>query len=225
MVKKVIMNLDLSKASGLDCISVVVLKNSEPELSYILAELLDRQEKCDLFSDFQYGFRSSWSAADLPTVVSDKIARAFERFGATRAVVLDIFKAFGRVWHTGLLHKLKCYGISGQIFGLFSSFLSSRQLWVVLDRESSQEYPGVLEFVKAPFLALRFSCYTLMTFRTMLSMTLLSMLTILLSIASLIRHLICGNNLNWLLNLNLIYETLWTGVRRGLLISMLGKLS
>ena len=34
---------------------------------------------------------------------------------------------------------------------------------------------------------------------------------ILLSILSVIRHLICGNNLNWLLNLNLIYETLWTG--------------
>ena len=42
---------------------------------------------------------------------------------------------------------------------------------------------------------------------------------------SVIRHLICGNNLNWLLNLNLIYKTLWTGVRSGLLISMLGKLS
>ena len=38
-----------------------------------------------------------------------------------------------------------------------------------------------------------------------------------------IRHLICGNNLNWLLNLNLIYKTLWTGVRSGLLISMLEK--
>ena len=38
MVKKVIMNLDLSKASGPDCIPVVVLKNCEPELSYILAE-------------------------------------------------------------------------------------------------------------------------------------------------------------------------------------------
>ena len=38
MVKKVIMNLDLSKASGPDCILVVVLKNCEPELSYILAE-------------------------------------------------------------------------------------------------------------------------------------------------------------------------------------------
>ena len=33
------MNLDLSKASGLDCIPVVVLKNCEPELSYMLAEL------------------------------------------------------------------------------------------------------------------------------------------------------------------------------------------
>ena len=50
-------------------------------------------------------------------------------------------------------------------------------------------------------------------------------LVILLSILSVIRHLICGNNLNWLLNLNLIYETRWTGVRSGLLISMPGKLS
>ena len=39
MVKKVIMNLDLPKASGTDCIPVAVLKNCEPELSYILAEL------------------------------------------------------------------------------------------------------------------------------------------------------------------------------------------
>ena len=51
------------------------------------------------------------------------------------------------------------------------------------------------------------------------------MLMILLSILSVIKHIICGNNLNWLLNLNLIYETPWTGVRSGLLISMLGKLS
>ena len=37
MVKKVIMNLDLTKLSGPDCIPVVVRKNCEPELSYILA--------------------------------------------------------------------------------------------------------------------------------------------------------------------------------------------
>ena len=193
MVRKVVMNLDLSKASGPDCIPVVVLKNCDPELSYILAELfnkclkescfpdcwkvssvvpvfknvgerstaenyrpvsllsvvrkvfeklvnnriVDHLEKC-LFSDFQYGFRSSQSAADLLTVVSDRIARAFNRSGATRAVALDIFKAFDKVWHAGLLHKLKSYGISGQIFGLISSFLSNRRLRVVLDGKSLQ---------------------------------------------------------------------------------------
>ena len=41
MVEKVIMNLDLSKASGLDCIPMVVPKNCDSELSYILAERLE----------------------------------------------------------------------------------------------------------------------------------------------------------------------------------------
>ena len=197
MVRKVVMNLDLSKASGPDCIPVVVLKNCEPELSYILAKLFNKclkescfpdcwqvssvvpvfknvgerstaknyrpvsllsvvskvfeklvnnrivghLEKCGLFSDFQYGFRSSRSTADLLSVVSDRIARAFNRSGATRAVALDISKAFDRVWHAGLLHKLKSYGISGQIFSLICSFLSNRRLRVVLDGKSSQEYP------------------------------------------------------------------------------------
>ena len=64
------------------------------------------------------------------------------------------------------------------------------------------------EFLKAPFLVLHFSYYTLMIFLTMLSVILLSMLMILLSILSVIGHLICGNNLNWLLNLNLICKAL-----------------
>ena len=141
MVKNVITNLDLSKPSGPDCIPVVVLKNWEPELSYILAELFnkclkescfpdcwkvssvvpvfknlgerytaknyrplsllsvvskvfekfvnnriaDHLEKCGLFSDFQYSFRSSRSTADLLTVVSDIIARTFNV-----AVALDL---------------------------------------------------------------------------------------------------------------------------------------
>ena len=42
LVKKVIMNLDLSKASGPDCIPVLVLKNCEPELSFIIAELFSK---------------------------------------------------------------------------------------------------------------------------------------------------------------------------------------
>ena len=49
MVKKVIMNLDLKKAS--DFIPVLVLKNCEPELSYILAELSNKCLKESGFPD------------------------------------------------------------------------------------------------------------------------------------------------------------------------------
>ena len=51
MVKKVIMNLDLSKTSGPDWIPVVVLKNCEPELSYILAKLFNKCLKESCFPD------------------------------------------------------------------------------------------------------------------------------------------------------------------------------
>ena len=83
----------------------------------------------------------------------------------------------------------------------------------------------MLEFLKAPFLVLHFSYYTLMTFLMKLSVILSSILMILFSLVSVIIHLICGNNLNWLMNLNLIYKTPWTGPRSGFLISVLGKLS
>ena len=51
MVKKVVTNLDLSKASGPDCIPVVVLKNCKPELSYIIAELFNKCLKESCFPD------------------------------------------------------------------------------------------------------------------------------------------------------------------------------
>ena len=197
MARKVVMNLDLSKASGPNCIPVVVLKNCELERFYILAELFNKclrescfpdcwkvssvvpvfknvgessnaknycpvsllsvvskvfeklvnnrivnhLEKCGLFSDFQYGFRYSRSIADLLTVVSDRISRAFNRSRATLAVALDISKALDRVWHAGFLHKLKSYGVSGQKIGLISSFVSNIRLRVVLNGKSSQDYP------------------------------------------------------------------------------------
>ena len=276
------MNLDLSKTFDPDCIPMMVLKNCELELSYILAELfnkclkescfpdcwkvssvapvfknageqstaknchpvsplsvvskvfenfvnnriVDHIEKCGLFSDFQYGFRSSQSTADLLTVVSDRMARAFNRSGATWVVALDISKAFDRVCHAGLLHKRKSF-LEFQVrylalLLLFSVIDSFKWFWMESLHKNIQL---MLEFLKAPFLVLHFSCYTLITFLMMLSVILLSLVMILLSILSVIRHLICGNNLNWLLNLNLICETLWTGVRSGLLVSLLGKLS
>ena len=56
-------------------------------------------------------------------------------------MALDISLYMTLLTGSGLLHKLKSHGISGQIFGLISSFLSNRRLRVVLDGKSSQEYP------------------------------------------------------------------------------------
>ena len=90
------------------------------------------------FFDFHYGFRSSRSTADLLTVVSDRIARVFNRSGATRAVALDISKVFDRVWH-GVLPIPNSCAISSQLFGVISSFLRNRRLQVALNRKSPQE--------------------------------------------------------------------------------------
>ena len=117
------------------------------------------------------------------------------------------------------------YGISSQIFGLILSFLSNSRLLVVLNRASSQEYPVNTRFPQGSVLGPTPFLLYMMAFLMTLSVILLSMLMILCSTLTVIRHLICGNNWNWLLNLNLIYVALWTGAGIGLLISMLEKLN
>ena len=98
-------------------------------------------------------------------------------------MALDISKAFDRVWDAGHLHKLKSYGISGQIFGFISflcnrfSILDGKWFWM---ESLNNNIQLMLEFLKAPFLALHFSCDTLITFLTMLSVILRSRLMILL---------------------------------------------
>ena len=133
----------------------------------MINKVFEKLEKYDLFSDFQYGFRSSRSTAYLLTVVSDRIARAFNTSGATRAVALDISKAFDRVWYAGLLYKLKSYGISSQIFGLISSFLSNKRLQVVLVGKTTQEYAVNAGVPQGSILG-PFSCCILTTFLMML---------------------------------------------------------
>ena len=90
----------------------------------------------------------------------------------------------------------------------FYNFRGNKWLRVVMDERSyTNDILVMLDSLKGPFLVLHFSYYILMTFLMILSVILLSILMIILSTVTVISHLICGNHWNWLLNLNLIYET------------------
>ena len=54
-----------------------------------------------------------------------------------RSVFLDISKAFDKVWHDGLIFKLKQNGISGSLLNLLSNFLRNRNQRVVLNGRTS----------------------------------------------------------------------------------------
>ena len=102
--------------------------------------IISHLESSKLLSDFQYGFRSSRSTADILTVITDRISRSLDLSFETRTIALDISKAFDKVWHKGLLSKLKSYGISGKILSTVRSFLTNRKMKVVLDGQSSDSY-------------------------------------------------------------------------------------
>ena len=103
MVKKVIINLDLSKASGPDCIPVVVLKNCEPELSYILAELFNKCLKESCFPDCWkvssvvpvFKNVGEWSTAkNYPVSFLSVASKVFEKLVNNRIIVVHLEKCF-----------------------------------------------------------------------------------------------------------------------------------
>ena len=93
-----------------------------------------------LFSALHCGFRAFRSSADILAVLSAYIYNSLDAGGETRAIALDISKAFDKVWHVRMLHKLKAYAVAGPILIILESFLQERSLKVVLDSQSSSIY-------------------------------------------------------------------------------------
>ena len=92
-----------------------------------------------MLSVHQSGFRPGDSRVRQLISVVHEIYNAFDANSSLemRDVFLDIFKAFDRVWHKGLLYKLKCMGINGNFQELVERFLSNRYQRVVLNGQAS----------------------------------------------------------------------------------------
>ena len=93
----------------------------------------------DLLTPQQSGFRPGDSTINQLLYITHRIYSAFDEIPnkETRAVFLDLSKAFDRVWHEGLLYKLECKGISGKLLALLSNFLANREQRVLLNGKSS----------------------------------------------------------------------------------------
>ena len=88
-----------------------------------------------LITQNQSAFRPGDSATNQLLFIVNEIHEAFEdpKSLEVRAIFLDISKAFDKVWHEGLLSKLKQNGISGKLLTLFESYLHNRKQRVALD--------------------------------------------------------------------------------------------
>ena len=75
-----------------------------------------------------------------------------------RAVFMDISKAFDKVWHDGLIFKLKQNGVSGSLLSLFENYLRARKQRVVLNG-SSAEYENIKSGVPSVLGPLLFLIY------------------------------------------------------------------
>ena len=93
----------------------------------------------NLLNSNQSGFRPSDSCINQLLAITHEIFEAFDCHPSLeiRSVFLDISKAFNKVWHEGLLYKLKSMGISGELYNLLESYLSGRFQRVLLNGQSS----------------------------------------------------------------------------------------
>ena len=105
----------------------------------IYNSLYSFMEKNNLLSVNQSGFRAGDSCTNQLLSITHDIFHSFDANPSleVRGVFLDMSKAFDRVWHDGLLYKLKCNGIQGNVYNLLSSFLSNRYQRVLLNGQSS----------------------------------------------------------------------------------------
>ena len=96
-----------------------------------------------LISKNQSGFRPGESTVNQLVDFVNEIHKSFDKYESleTRAVFLDISKAFDKVWHEGLIFKLKQNGVTGSVINLLTNYLTNRKQCVVLNGSSSEFLP------------------------------------------------------------------------------------
>ena len=91
----------------------------------------------DLISPYQSGFKPGDSCTNQLISITHEIYQSFDDGFEVRGVFLDISKAFDKVWHEGLIYKLKQNGVAGDLLDTLTNFLKERKQRVVLNGQYS----------------------------------------------------------------------------------------
>ena len=111
-------------------------------MEHIVASNLSRHfEQNDILYDLQHGFRERRSCQTQLIQLVEELARNTSQGRQTDLILLDFSKAFDRVNHMKLLHKLHQHGVRGNTLSWKKAFLTGQSQTVVLEGESSSEIP------------------------------------------------------------------------------------
>ena len=117
----------------------ISLLNSEDKLfeRLVFKYLFNHLRDNNLLSSLQSGFIPGNTSVNQLTFLYNTFCKAIDSGKEVRAVFCDISKAFDRVWHAGLIYKLRAAGVTGAVLAWFKSFLSNRRQRVVLPGANS----------------------------------------------------------------------------------------
>ena len=97
-------------------------------------------DKHNILSPHQSGFRKNHSTKDLILQLTNDIINNFNKYEYTGAVMFDLEKAFDKVWHQGLLYKLKQINTPTYLLNWIGSFLANRSFYIQYNQEKSHKY-------------------------------------------------------------------------------------
>ena len=127
------MNLDFSKVSGLDCIPLVVLKNGELELSYILAELFNKCLKESCFPD-------CWKVSSVLPVFKNVRERSAAKNYHPVSLFFVVSKVFEKLVNNGIVDHLGKCGLFSDFQNGFRSSQSTEDLLSVVSGRTARAF-------------------------------------------------------------------------------------
>ena len=102
--------------------------------------VIDFFENYNMLYKYQFGFRKTHSTSHALIPLVERVSKALDTGKYVVGVFLDLKKAFNTVDHSILLKKLELYGIRGNIYNWFKSYLTNRSQYVEYNNVKSKRF-------------------------------------------------------------------------------------